>query len=83
MNKTIKITLRVIGVLALLAVITVLVCYYVVSHDVKGMLYSDVNDIPGRNTGLLLGTTLQTRYGGSNMFFKYRIAAAEKLYRER
>lgn len=83
MNKTIKITLRVIGVLALLAVITVLVCYYVVSHDVKGVLYSDVNDIPGRNTGLLLGTTPQTRYGGSNMFFKYRIDAAEKLYKER
>ena len=68
------------------AVITTLfllaICNYIVCSNAKGKLYTDVNSIPQSEVGLLLGTTPQTRIGHKpNQFFKYRIDAAESLYK--
>ena len=62
--------------------ILVLVCDYLVTSNAKGKLFDDVEDIPYREVGLLLGTTPQTRIGGYvNRFFVFRIDATEKLYK--
>ncbi len=68
------------------AVITTLlllaICNYIVCSNAKGKLYTDVDSIPQSEVGLLLGTTPQTRIGNKpNQFFKYRIDAAESLYK--
>lgn len=68
------------------AVITTLlllaICNYIICSNAKGKLYTDVDSIPQSEVGLLLGTTPQTRIGHKpNQFFKYRIDAAESLYK--
>ena len=60
----------------------ILTCHFSVVWNVKEKIYSNVEDIPASEIGLLLGTPPQTRYGGkSNSFFNYRIDAAEALYK--
>jgi SanA protein len=80
--KLFKLILK-LGTIALAAIIIlVLVCDYLVTSNAKGKLYDDVEAIPYREVGLLLGTTPQTRIGRVvNRFFVFRIDAAEKLYK--
>ncbi len=62
--------------------IVVLGCNAVVVNYSKDKIYDYVADVPVAEYGLLLGTTPQTRFGGKrNYFFKYRIDAAEMLYK--
>ena len=54
---------------------------YIVIKNSDGKIYDSLDSIKPAEVGLLLGTTPQTRIGGrKNMFFKYRIDAAEDLY---
>lgn len=58
------------------------VCDRVIDYNANGKLYSSTVSIPTYDVGLLLGTTPQTRIGKrQNLFFKYRIDAAESLYK--
>ena len=67
----------------IIVIVVITTCNLLVVNNSKGKIYSDVNEITPRQFGLLLGTSPHTRYGGkSNSFFKYRIDAAEKLYKE-
>ena len=80
--KLLKSILKIIvaGLVAIL--ILVLTCDYLVTSNAKGKMYDDVEAIPYREVGLLLGTTPQTRIGRVvNRFFVFRIDAAEKLYK--
>ena len=52
----------------------------VVQHA-KGISYTNVEEIPATEYGLLLGTTPQTRLGKKSDFFKFRIDATEALYK--
>ena len=68
----------------LACVLLMIVCDTVVSRYAEGRVYSNVDAIRSCEVGLLLGTTPQTRIGSRpNMFFKYRIDAAEALYKAR
>ncbi len=55
-------------------------CELAVYSASKGRVYSDVDEIPHREVGLLLGTNPKGRRGGANMFYNYRIDAAVELY---
>lgn len=69
------------GVFAIL--LLMFTCNYLVCKNADGRLYSDVDSVPQSEVGLLLGTTPQTRIGRRpNQFFKFRIDAAEALYKE-
>ncbi len=46
----------------------------------KNRLYSNVKKIPHNRVGLILGAPSKVR-GGINLYFKYRVDAAVKLYR--
>ena len=56
-------------------------CHIAVFHAAKGRLYSNVEQIPHREVGLLLGTNPKGRTGRTNQFFVRRIDAAEALYK--
>lgn len=69
-------------VIFLIAVCLLVVCNTVIVNNANGKMYSNADSIPMSEVGLLLGTTPQTRIGGwTNYFFKYRIDAAEALYK--
>lgn len=55
-------------------------CELAVFSASKGRVYSDVEAIPHREVGLLLGTNPKGRRGGVNTFYNHRIDAAVALY---
>lgn len=82
MKKFFKLLLWSIGIGVALCLALMLSCDYLVTSNAKGRTYDDVDAIPYREVGLLLGTTPQTRIGRLvNRFFTFRIDAAEKLYK--
>lgn len=82
MKKKLKIFIKTIVVLAVLCLSLILVCNQIVTSNAKGKVFSELDSIAPTEWGLLLGTTPQTRIGNrQNMFFKYRIDAAERLYK--
>jgi len=59
-------------------------CNLWVDGHAEGRLYMDVEEIPHREYGLLLGSPPLSRFSGrTNMFFVYRIEAADQLYKAR
>lgn len=57
-------------------------CYFLLCSNAEGRLYTEIDSVPQYEVGLLLGTTPQTRIGRRpNQFFKFRIDAAEGLYK--
>ena len=69
--------------ISIIAIITVLwVCDQIVTSNALGKTCDEIDSVQYREVGLLLGTTPQTRIGNRrNLFFKYRIDAAEELYK--
>ncbi len=55
---------------------------YWIIKDTREQLYSDADKIPSNNVAILLGASKTSRYGGDNLFFKYRIEAAVLLYKK-
>lgn len=77
-----KIFWRCLGVAVLLCVAVMFICNQIVVSNASGKVFSSVDKIAPTEVGLLLGTTPTTRIGNrTNMFFVYRIKAAEELYK--
>ena len=80
-----KIKKRIIWAIAIIAVVClalILVCNLIIVNNANGKLFSDIEQVTPTEYGLLLGTTPQTRIGRrQNQFFKFRIDAAEELYK--
>lgn len=62
-------------------ILTVFVIDYWVKAATKAQLYSDVQALPHKKVGLLLGTSKYVGSGWINLYYKYRIAAAARLYK--
>ncbi|MFP4644386.1 MAG: vancomycin high temperature exclusion protein [Spirochaetales bacterium] len=50
------------------------------TNSAQSRLYDNLQDVPSRKAGLLLGTSRYSRGGGPNRFFWNRIDAAVELY---
>ena len=69
------------GLLALITgVLLVGICNLIVKKSAKGRIYDDVQSIPIRKTGLLLGTMQYTKNGNTNRYFANRVDAASQLF---
>lgn len=66
--------------LFLLLIITLWECNHWIVSSTKSQVYGNIDSIPFRKVGLVLGTNKSWR-GEENPFFKYRIAAAVRLFR--
>lgn len=76
----IKNVLWIILSLVLLCIAVIVGCQLIVLNAAKGRTYSDVDQIPHREVGLLLGTNPLGRSGLPNQFFLRRIDAAVAMY---
>lgn len=76
-RKLIYITLTI----ATLCVISLIICNRIIKKNASSKLYTEVNEIPENDTGLLLGTSPKLKNGNNNLYFDYRILAAVKLYK--
>ena len=71
-----------IAIIALTSLALILLCHFLIVSNANGKVFSDIEQVTPTEYGLLLGTTPQTRIGRKpNQFFKYRIEAAEQLYK--
>lgn len=67
--------------LLLLILASIYIIDAVVSTSVKKQLYSSTLETPHKKVGLLLGTSKYVKGGRVNLYYKYRIEAAVKLYK--
>lgn len=62
--------------------VIIALCDIVVSRNASGRTYDDVENIPHRKVGLILGTSpISTWNGRRNYYFDYRIKAGAELYK--
>lgn len=80
-NISFKKTLKWASLLFFLFAILVISSNYRIIQSTKKQLYTDVNLIPKNDVALLLGACKTLKNGNENLFFKYRIEAAAKLYK--
>ena len=72
---------RIIIVALLAMVVVVWAVNGWVIRSTKAQIYTDINDVPHRKIGLLLGTSKHGKHGWINLYYKYRIDAAVALYK--
>ncbi len=68
----------------LLVVLTLLTIFLIdiwVKKSTQAQLYTSIEDIPKLKVGLLLGTIKHLKSGHVNLYYSYRIDAAEQLYK--
>jgi SanA protein len=56
-------------------------CNIWVVESTRKLVYLSVDKVPSNAVALVLGTSKYSRKGAENLFFKYRIEAAVKLYK--
>ena len=78
--KTIKRVLWVLLAIVLVGLAVVMGCEIAVYSASRGRVYFNVEEIPHREVGLLLGTNPKGHGGGVNQFYDRRIDAAVTLY---
>jgi len=82
MKKVVTKVLTIIGITAILSIIGILICDRSVGNNAKGRLYANVDSIPHRKVGLILGTSpISTWNGRRNYYFDHRIKAGAELYK--
>lgn len=74
----------VIGILSLflLGICAVIICDQSIAYSAKGRLYENIDSVPHRKVGLILGTSpISTWNGRRNYYFDHRIKAGADLYK--
>lgn len=70
-----------LSIIGFLLFFSIIGCNYWIETSSKTQLYSDINNIPARKVGLVLGASKKTSRGTTNLYFTYRILAAYKLFK--
>jgi SanA protein len=81
MKSKIKKFLVMGAVCAFVLAVAVTTCGVWVGHRATGRLYDDVARAPERKVALVLGTGRLAPDGGNNVYFDWRLDAAEKLFK--
>lgn len=74
--------LKLFVLLTLLGVAFGVLSGYAVKQSAKGKIYSDSSKIKKNRVGLVLGTSKYTLRGTVNLFYKFRVDAAVRLYKK-
>lgn len=62
--------------------VVVLICNWWVVRETRHQIYFDMHKLPANDVGLVLGTSKFVRSGKENLFFRYRMEAAARLWHE-
>ena len=86
MKKSKSIIKRVISIVTVLVIIVTILpptCYIIVKKRTDSRIFNNTEEIPYNRVGLLLGTNPTLKNGKQNYYFKYRIEACVRLYKEK
>ena len=81
MKRKLLLSFKICIVLAGLGVLSIMAANWWVEEFAKTKLYTSVQDVPYNKVGLFLGTGKYLSNGRINLYYKYRIEAAGKLYK--
>ncbi|MEA5256893.1 ElyC/SanA/YdcF family protein [Arcicella aquatica] len=72
------------GIIALIffALIGILVCNIWIVYSTEDRNFYSLDKLPSNDIGLVLGTSKAVQGGKANLFYKYRMEAAARLYKE-
>lgn len=79
-NRPVLKILWIVVICAIAANLFITFCNFTVKNSARGRLYDEVDSIPARKVGLLLGTSPYTAKGLVNQYYTNRIEAAAELY---
>lgn len=79
-DKKVRIALRVVLWIFAIIFIVAMTCDYAVSRVGIDKTYDNIQDVPARKVGLLLGTNPKDGEGNANPYYTTRIEAAVNLY---
>jgi SanA protein len=68
--------------LAFIGVTTVLLCNWWVVYSTREQVYFNIDRLPSNDVGLVLGTSKFVKSGKENLFFRYRMEATARLWKE-
>ncbi len=72
-----------IGIALLFAsLVFILLCNFWVVYCTKQYNYFSIQNLPSNDVALVLGTSRKTERGKENLFFKYRMEATARLFKE-
>lgn len=78
----VKRMLKTLIIVSFAAIVFVLLCNVWVVVSTRSHSYFSVKSLPATPVGLVLGTSKTTFDGKENLFFKYRMEAAARLFKE-
>lgn len=78
-TKLLKYTKRV-SIITALTVIFAVICNSIIIYKVEGKTFSEIKNIPKNKVGIVLGASKFTNGNRINLYYKYRLEAAEALY---
>ncbi|MCW2465624.1 SanA protein [Elizabethkingia anophelis] len=81
MNKLIKRVFLLLIIIGLLGATFIIYANWKIESETENYITSDPNKLPIEHVGLVLGTSKLLANGSMNPYFKYRIDAAEELYK--
>ena len=73
--------LKIIGLLSIITGFGVLAIYHWINFKTNDLVFNEVDAIPKNKVGLILGTGKYAASGNINLFYKYRVDAAVKLFK--
>lgn len=79
--KSKKRILKWLSIIIAVCLISLFVCNSWINSNTKTQLYTNVDKIPFRKVGLVLGASKKTIRGTDNLYFSYRIQAAYGLFK--
>lgn len=62
--------------------VVVLICNWWVVYNTRNQIYFNIRELPANDIGLVLGTSKFVRTGKENLFFRYRMEATARLWKE-
>lgn len=81
MNKLVRRIFLLLIIMGLLGATFIIYANWKIESETKKFITSDPNKLPIEHVGLVLGTSKLLANGSMNPYFKYRIDAAEELYK--
>jgi SanA protein len=80
--RVVKWTIKTGIALAFAGAIAVLAANWWVVYSTRKQVYFDIEELPTNDVGLVLGTSKFVRSGKENLFFRYRMEASARLWKE-
>ena len=80
--RVVKLTIKISIIVLFAGSMVVLVCNWWVVSSTRNQIYFNINELPANDVGLVLGTSKLVRTGKENLFFRYRMEATARLWKE-